>query len=64
MLFTAVLYKILTKKDKKAEIKLYGYVDDGFFIVRDSTKNRTSAKIQAIICNIEAYAAKNRMIFD
>lgn len=64
MLFTVVLCKILTKDNKKAEIKIYGYIDDGFVIVRDSTKNRTSAKIQAIICNVEACTTKNRMVFD
>lgn len=64
MLFTAPLFKILTKEDKKAGIKIRGYVDDGLLTARDSTEDRTAAKIQAIFCTVEAWAAENGMVFD
>lgn len=64
MLFIDPLFKILTKKDKKSGIKIHGYVDDGILTARDLTEDRTAAKIQAIFCKVEAWAAENGMVFD
>ena len=64
MLFTAPLFKIFTKEDKNAGIKIRGYVDDGLLTAR-APKEDTSAKlIQATFAKVEAWAAQSGMIFD
>lgn len=45
MLFTALLYKILTKNEKNAGIKIRGYVDNGLLTSRAQKKEINVAKI-------------------
>lgn len=54
ILFITPLFQILTKKVKKAEIKICGYVNDGFLIARAIKKINTITKIQEIFVKIEA----------
>ena len=64
MLFTAPLFKILTKEEKKAGIKIRGYVDDGLLTARASKEVTSAAKIQETFAKIEAWATQNGMVFD
>ena len=45
MVFIAPLFKILTKKEKKAGIKICSYVDNGFLTLRASKIVTSAAKI-------------------
>ncbi len=46
MLFTAPLFKILTKEDKNARVKICGYLDNGFLTSRSLKKDVSAAKFQ------------------
>ncbi len=64
MLFTAPLFKILTKEEKKTGIKIREYVDDGLLTARVSKEVTSTAKIQETFAKIEAWAIQNSMVFD
>ncbi len=64
MLFTAPLFKILTKEEKKARIKIRGYVDNGLLTARSSKGVTSAAKIQETFAKIEAWAIQTGMVFD
>lgn len=64
MLFTAPLFKILTKEDKNAGIKIRGYIDDGLLTTRAPKEDISANLIQATFAKVEAWAAHNGMIFD
>lgn len=64
MLFTAPLFKILTKDEKNGWDKIRGYVDDGLLTARASQEATSVAKIQGTFSAIEAWATENGMIFD
>ena len=64
MLFTAPLFKILTKEKKKAEMKICGYVNDGFLTARTSKEVTSSAKVQETFAKIKAGAIQNGIVFD
>ncbi len=63
ILFTAPLFKILTK-DKNAEVKVCGYVDDDILTSRSQKKDVSTAKIQKTFVKVEAWVIKSGMIFD
>ena len=64
MLFTAPLFKILTKEEIRAGMKIRGYVDDGLLTARASKEVTSTAKIQETFAKVEAWAAQNGMVFD
>ncbi len=64
MLFTAPLFRILTKKEKKAKMKIRGYVDDGLLTAKTSKEVTSIAKIQETFAKIEAWAIQTGMVFD
>ena len=64
MLFTAPLFKILTKEEKKARIKIRGYVDNGLLTARALKEVTSTAKIQETFAKIEAWATQNDIVFD
>lgn len=64
MLFTAPLFKILTKQGKKAGMKIFGYVNNGFLIARVSKKVISIAKIEKTFAKIEAWATQNNIVFN
>ncbi len=64
MLFTAPLFKILTKKEKKAGLSICGYVDDGLLTSRAQDEVLSTAKIQTVFTKIESWATENGMVFE
>ena len=64
MLFTALLFKVLTKEEKRMGIKICGYLDNGLLTARASNEDATTIKIQATFAKVEAWAAQNGMVFD
>lgn len=59
MLFTAPLFKILTKEDKNAGIKVRGYVDDGLLTSRAQKEKISVAKVQETFIKVETWATEN-----
>ena len=64
MLFTVPLFKILTKEDKNAGIKIRGYVDDGLLTSRAQKEKISVAKVQETFIKVETWATENGMVFD
>ena len=64
MLFTAPLFKILTKEEKKAGIKIRGYVDNGLLTSRAPKEDMSAVKIQETFAKVETWANQNGMVFD
>ncbi len=64
MLFTAQLFKIPTKEEKKAGIKIRKYIDDELSTTRASNEVPSAAKIQETFIKIEAWAIQNGIVFD
>ena len=63
ILFTAPLFKKITKEEKNAGIKIRDYVDNGFLTARASKKVTNATKIQETFAKIEAWATQNGMVF-
>lgn len=64
MLFTASLFEIPTKEEKRAGLRIRGYVDDGLLTCRAKDESLSTAKVQLAFCEVEAWAEENGMIFD
>ena len=64
MLFTAPLFKILTKEDKIAGVKIRRYVDDSLLTSRAPKEDISTAKIQETFAKVESWAIKDGMAFD
>ena len=64
MLFTAPLFKILTKEEKETGLRIRGYVDDSLLTYRAKDETLTTPKGQAAFYKIETWAKENGMIFD
>ncbi len=64
MLCTAPLFKILTKEEKKAGMRIRRYVDDGLLTAKASKKVTRTAKIQETFAKIEAWEIQNGIVFD
>lgn len=64
MLFTAPLFKILTKEDKNARVKIYGYVDNSHLTSRGPKEEVSAAKIQKTFVKVEVLVIENCMVFN
>lgn len=64
MLFTAPLFKILTKEEKKPRMKIRGCVDGGLLTSRPSKKDISAVKIQETFAKVESWATQNSIVFD
>lgn len=64
MLFTAPLFRILTREEKKTGLSIRGYVDDGLLTCRAKDETLSTAKVQPVFSKIEAWASENGMVFD
>lgn len=64
MLFTTPLFKILTKEDKNARVKIRGYVDDGLLTSRAPKEDVSTAQIRETFAKVESWAIENGMVFD
>lgn len=64
ILFTALLFQILTKEEKEARIKICSYVNNGFLTAKALKKSTTTTKIQETFAKIKARTTQNGMVFD
>ena len=64
VLFTALLFEILTQEDKNAGVKIRGYVDDGLLTLRGQKRDVGAVKIQEMFIKVKAWATENSMVFD
>lgn len=64
ILFIFLLFKILTKEERRTGIKTCGYVDEGFFKAKALNENATKTKIQAMFTKREFWITQNWMVFD
>ena len=56
MLFTSLLFKILTKEKKKTGIKICGYVNDGLLTTKASKEVTSATKIKKTFAKIKTLA--------
>ena len=54
MLFTAPLFKILTKEEKRGGLCIRGYVDDGLLTCRAKDETLSTSKVQTAFYKVEA----------
>lgn len=64
ILFIALLFKILIKKEKKVEINIYSYIKNSFLIVNVLKKVINITKILKKFAKIEAWKFQNDIVFD
>lgn len=64
ILFIILLFQILIKEEKKDRIKICGYIDNKFLIVKVSKKLTIIAKFQEIFAKIKFRKTQNGKIFD
>lgn len=64
MLFTAPLFKILSRKNRKAGLKIWGYVDNGLFISFVCSESKAIIRLQEAVTKIKKWLYKNGLNFD
>ena len=58
MLFTAPLFKILSREDRRAGLKIRGYVDNGLLTSAATTENEAVVRLQKVFAIANKWVLK------
>lgn len=64
MLFRALLFKILNGENKRAVLKIRGYVDDGMLTSVAASENEEAVKLQKVFAIAKEWVYENGLSFD